>query len=546
MALHVIIYDTHIHAELISLKRDYVLFILCCQTFGLLAQGRIPVFRLNETPGSVGVDESSPSIAADASGNFIVVWRDDRGDDQGDIYAQRVSAHGISLGSNFKVNDDGPGSGQESPSVACDPQGNAVVVWQDFRNGISDIYGQRLFSDGARVGANFRISDDENAASQWVPGVGVDGAGHIIVAWRDDRNPNQYFDIYAQRYANDGSPVDENFAVYQSDGESTGAREPCVDISPNGAFCVSWTGHGLSHGDVYARLYAGDAIPVGDPFLVNERDNFSIDDPGEPERWPFANGPAVAMDNTGKPVIAWQDRRNGEYQTDIYAQRYSPLGNLIGKNFRVNDDLAEVAQTQPAVDFDDQTNHFVIVWSDRRDGNDGSAIYAQRYTADGLAIGGNIQVSGSGAGQQSAPDVILTNNRILTVWRESGSATGDNILVNAIDWAADLPVESTCRLHHNFPNPFSVLQGNALSSFPGTVISYDLFVPAKVRLSIVDILGRRVRWLVCEDQFSGRHAMFWDGRDENGHPVGAGLYICILRLENGAIKTQRIVVVGRQ
>ncbi len=73
-------------------------------------------------------------------------------------------------------------------------------------------------------------------------------------------------------------------------------------------------------------------------------------------------------------------------------------------------------------------------------------------------------------------------------------------------------------LHQNVPNPFN----------PLTTIRYDLPAAARVRLSIIDVSGRRVRTLVSEQQTAGSRAAIWNGRDDSGNSVSSGVYFYVL------------------
>jgi hypothetical protein len=83
-------------------------------------------------------------------------------------------------------------------------------------------------------------------------------------------------------------------------------------------------------------------------------------------------------------------------------------------------------------------------------------------------------------------------------------------------------------LEPNYPNPFN----------PGTTIPFSIGAPtAPVLLSIYNTAGQRIRTLVDGSFASGRHQIFWDGRDDTGTSVAAGLYIYALR--SGAFSQQR-------
>ena len=72
------------------------------------------------------------------------------------------------------------------------------------------------------------------------------------------------------------------------------------------------------------------------------------------------------------------------------------------------------------------------------------------------------------------------------------------------------------RLGDSYPNPFN----------PQMVIPLDLATDQKqVSLALYDVLGRRVRQLWQGPLGAGSHRFTWDGRDEGGKGVAAGVYI---------------------
>ena len=74
-------------------------------------------------------------------------------------------------------------------------------------------------------------------------------------------------------------------------------------------------------------------------------------------------------------------------------------------------------------------------------------------------------------------------------------------------------------LSQNYPNPFSVKKTNSQ-----TIIQFELPKEDKVEIIIYDILGRRVRTLVAKIFSQGIHRLNWDGKDEYGKMVSAGIY----------------------
>jgi hypothetical protein len=80
-------------------------------------------------------------------------------------------------------------------------------------------------------------------------------------------------------------------------------------------------------------------------------------------------------------------------------------------------------------------------------------------------------------------------------------------------------VPTDFRLEQNYPNPFN----------PETTIRYRLARRANVVLEVYNLLGQRVRTLVEHEQTAGAHMVMWDGHNETGHQVAAGVYLYRLR-----------------
>ena len=75
----------------------------------------------------------------------------------------------------------------------------------------------------------------------------------------------------------------------------------------------------------------------------------------------------------------------------------------------------------------------------------------------------------------------------------------------------------------NFPNPFNA----------STIIEYEMGLPAKIRLEIYNLLGKKIRTLEDTEKPEGCNSTFWDGSDRNGIPVGSGTYFCKLDILAG-------------
>jgi hypothetical protein len=95
------------------------------------------------------------------------------------------------------------------------------------------------------------------------------------------------------------------------------------------------------------------------------------------------------------------------------------------------------------------------------------------------------------------------------------------------------------------PEPVRVLEAISVRPNPTRFASDVRFVleeRADVHVTIHDVAGRRIGDLVHTSLESGEHTARWDGRDAEGHDVGAGAYFAVVRA-NGHAMTRRIIVV---
>ena len=104
-----------------------------------------------------------------------------------------------------------------------------------------------------------------------------------------------------------------------------------------------------------------------------------------------------------------------------------------------------------------------------------------------------------------------------------------NAVVAAV---GDREATRSIRLRPNTPNPFGTR----------TAIGFDLARRERVTLGIFDVTGRRVRTLANESELAaGSHQLEWNGRDDAGALLRAGLYFCRLTA-GGSNETRRIVL----
>jgi hypothetical protein len=145
------------------------------------------------------------------------------------------------------------------------------------------------------------------------------------------------------------------------------------------------------------------------------------------------------------------------------------------------------------------------IWALERDPDTGD-VAVEELTAVLTPPGGYQNVVSFG--QDSDGELYVVSKNDGRIWRIAADTTG----------AEDLP--RAVRLEQNVPNPFN----------PRTTIAYT--VPdggAPVTLEVLTVAGQVIRTLVDGPRPEGRQLAVWDGADQAGRAMAAGVYLYRLR-----------------
>ncbi|MFQ5650630.1 MAG: T9SS type A sorting domain-containing protein [bacterium] len=88
------------------------------------------------------------------------------------------------------------------------------------------------------------------------------------------------------------------------------------------------------------------------------------------------------------------------------------------------------------------------------------------------------------------------------------------------------------QLSQNYPNPFN----------PSTVINYDVAGTGPVSLQVYNMLGQRIRTLFDGVRQAGSYSILWDGHNEKGEQVAAGIYFVRMKSDN-LVFTRKMLLV---
>lgn len=383
--------------------------------------------------------QNSPSVAADADGDFVVVWVSygSSGTDSsnGSIQGQRYSAEGSPVGGELQINTYTTGQ-QLSPSVAVDADGGWVVVWSSYGSTGTDdlessIQGQRYLADGSPMGGEFQINT-YTTEEQTVPFVAAGADGDFVVVWRSDGSSGSDLSSYSvqgQLFMSDGSPIGGEFQVNTYTSGFQGHASVAADVDGN--FVVVWTSAGSagtdsSEASIQGQLFMPDGSPIGGEFQVNTyttRDQLY---------------PSVSMDADGDFVVVWTSEGSGgtdELGRSIQGQRFAAGGSPVGAQFQVNTSTVD-NEISPTVAMNGDGDFLVTWYGFYSTGSDSSetSIQGQRYTAEGSRLGRGFQVNNHTPESQFSPlAAALPGGDFAVVWGSANSA-GTDSSDSSIQW----------------------------------------------------------------------------------------------------------------
>lgn len=373
-----------------------------------------------------GADQSHPDIAVGADGQLYVVWQDDR-QGNSDIYV-RLSSDGATWSPERQVTDfDGD---QTAPVIGVDTQAttHAYIAWQDNRAGHDDIYVADS-DNGFQTSTVTRVTSNPSGQSR--PAIALDASNVVYLLWVDNRNGSD--DVYGA--ASDDGPW-TNVPVVTGSG---GQFAPALALESQGSIMhVLWTDD--TGGDLDIYYGSSDGMPASS--LIGRN---LIDDTSNADQ---SAGAIVASGSAGARLnvfACWQDNRNVTAQgqdTDLYCAQIQ-TGNET--NILIGDDGTGANQSEPVLGVD-LYGYPYVVWTDDRD------ITAEIYHAgstfiDPNAIDSQLIMAAAGGTVGVTPPTALED---VSVVIPAGVCLHDVTITIARVWNSLLPDWSSSILAYDF------------------------------------------------------------------------------------------------
>jgi hypothetical protein len=425
---------------IIILSGSGYLHLLNTGSSGNMAFSGLEEFAPNERINEATTDiAGSPSIAFE-DGTIYLVWHNKSGSIQYISFSKSMN-NGTTFSPNIIV-DPIQNANQKTPDIAV--LGKKVyVVWEDFRNGASDIFLSRSFDGGDAFEPAVQVNDDPSGTKDRMPAVAVDrNSGAVYVAWvhGEGWDPGQGFhpEIHLASSYDNGSSFQQTKV---SDSDLYDRFNPDVAVDGDGKVYVAWSDGrlgpipGMIPTDYDFDVYIANSTDNGASFGTNTILNEAVLNKRQ-------RNPSIAVDSIDKIHAVWVDERfeNGKYDI-MYAS--SADGSTFGENVLVNNSSPSVPSTLitthvgPTISVDPTGDIIHAVWLSNRGGDNNVYIAksvdgGQTFGPASSRFGGSHFFDHTPNGVYDAGEaVILDNgNDLLDPGVLNGTDSPDRIMVN--------------------------------------------------------------------------------------------------------------------
>lgn len=335
-----------------------------------------PQFRVNLT-GSLNL--LSPRVAANASGEFVVLWYGPGDAVGGILRARRFAADGEPASGEIQVAEEVIDS-EDNLTVALENDGSFLALFS-----VPGALKLRRFAPDGALLLDQTIATD----TPYVPAASISlrEDGRFVIAW------NSFSQTVSVRVFNpDGTPRSPVVTVAQDSGPKYG---PWVAMDPRGHFVVVWQTLIGASAHIQARRYGPAAHPRGPEILVSDH---------------FGGGIRLAKDASGSFLVTWAELPTESGLHGIYGRRFSAAGVAAGAAMPlVPDFMTGSPDLAMAPD-----GSFVLAWDDPAHSSD---IIAQIFAADGVPSRPAFTVPQPLIGVQRRPRVAIDGRgRFVVVW----------------------------------------------------------------------------------------------------------------------------------
>jgi hypothetical protein len=224
--------------------------------------------------------------------------------------------------------------------------------------------------------------------------------------------------------------IGTNFFVSQASNNQV-APAAAYSEAAYDLFLVVWEDYrnGAGDADIYGQRVNAIATPVGDPIEIRRVS-------GSNQR-----APAVAYDDTSgldRYLVTWEEYNTGTRNYDIWV-RFIRYDGFLYTPFAVS--TAANNQLLTSVAYDANSQKYLVVWQDYRNGTANADVYGRIVNADG-SLGSEVAIATSATSNAQKPDVAYNPiaQKFLIAWEDNRSGNWD-IYGRGVDGQGNLTTE---------------------------------------------------------------------------------------------------------
>ena len=339
---------------------------------------------------------------------------------------------GIGSASGGGISDDAGDS--HLPSLAINPDGKAIVAWEDWSSGNREIHlrrwdGAAWVEMGSGSASGGGISDNEGSSAE--PFLAISPDGTTIVAWTDHSNGN--WEVYVRRWdgvswAEMGSGSASGGGISDNNGDS---YSPSLAFGPDGTPIVAWEDWSDGDAEIYVRRWDGVSwVEMG---------SGSASGGGISDNSGRSDDPSLAVRPDGTPIAVWEDWSDGD--AEVYARCWDgvswvDMGSGSATGGGISDNNGRSADPSLAISPEGIP---MVAWGDNSGSGD-PEIFVKRWDGSSWVEVGSGSAAGGGIsdnnGDSRNPSLAIgPNGNPMVAWIDT-SGGNDEIYLRRWDGAA--------------------------------------------------------------------------------------------------------------
>ncbi len=288
--------------------------------------------------------------------------------------------------------------------MTADPANHAILVFNDIRNGNTNVYAYRISPAGAFVWGNNGIALSNTSAFNVAPKVIATNAGNMVVAWSAD-------DVIRMQKINPAGTLQWTAGGITVSTANTASWPQLMPVGTDEFFMKYFNDSGAGWSPtrhVYAQRYNASGTGVwASPAVISNMGGISA----WTQIFPFI------PDGSGGFYIAWHDDRDNNMFASSFVQRISGSGQVL---FTANgvevSNLSNMNHFYPQLARPENGQEIFVFWNEINGNQNQWGIFGQKLSSAGQKLWGDqgmsfIPVSATNvnplAGRNTPVDMVL-------------------------------------------------------------------------------------------------------------------------------------------